>query len=76
MAPVVHRLESKYGDQIAFVYLDVDDDTTAGLQKQLRFYGVVPQFLLVDGNGHVFRQWFGTPTSVELGEALQDALNR
>jgi hypothetical protein len=76
MAPVVHRLERKYADQVAFVYLDVDDDATAPLQKQLRFYGVVPQFLLVDGDGHVFRQWFGTPTSVTLDEALQDALTR
>jgi hypothetical protein len=52
MKPVVHGLEAEYGDQIEFVYLDIDDKATAELKQQLNFK-YQPFFVMLDGEGNV-----------------------
>ena len=54
MAPVVHGLENKYGSEINFVYLNIDDNNTQPLQEALA-YNVRwrPYIVLLDGNGQI-----------------------
>jgi thiol-disulfide isomerase/thioredoxin len=52
MKPVVHGLEAEYGDQIEFVYLDIDDKATAAFKQQLNFRSQ-PYFVMLDGEGNV-----------------------
>lgn len=54
MAPVVHGLEGKYGDQVQFTYLDIDDKNNQvfmeafGYDRRWR-----PYILILDGEGNV-----------------------
>jgi hypothetical protein len=73
MAPFVHGLEEKFGDQMQFTYLDIDDPDTEPFKKALGYVGT-PQFLLLDGNGEIITQWFGLVDPVELEKALNEAL--
>lgn len=57
--PVLKTLEAEWGDKIRFVYLNVDDPlNTANLQR-LSPYRVVPELILLDGNGNVIKNWIG-----------------
>jgi thiol-disulfide isomerase/thioredoxin len=58
MAQVVHELEAEYGNDIIFIYLDIDDPATKELKIQLG-YETYPQFVLVDGNGQIVYEWRG-----------------
>ena len=58
MAQVVHELEAVYGNDIIFIYLDIDDPATKELKIQLG-YETYPQFVLVDGNGQIVYEWRG-----------------
>ena len=52
MAPVVHGLEEKYGDQINFVYLDIDDPAAVKLVREMEvFSDYVPVFFFIDAEG-------------------------
>lgn len=73
MLPIVHGLEAKYGSQIGFVYLDIDDPATSELKRALG-YRVQPHFFLLDGQGNVLRSWLGGVPKDELEAALLEAL--
>jgi thioredoxin-like negative regulator of GroEL len=68
----VHGLEQQYGDQVNFVYLDIDDSRTDAFQRQLGFR-VQPHIFLLDGNGQVIQQWLGLVSEDELEAALNAA---
>ena len=54
MAPVVHGLEDKYGKQINFVYLDVDDPAAAELIEALELNSdYIPIFYFIDPQGEL-----------------------
>jgi hypothetical protein len=54
MAPVVHGLEEKYGDQVRFVYLDIDDPNTQALQEALEYNRRWRPFIVIlDGDGNI-----------------------
>ena len=54
MAPIVHGLEQKYGDQVRFVYLDIDDPATESLQTALSYNRRWRPFIfIVDANGEI-----------------------
>lgn len=54
MAPVVHGLEEKYGDQIRFIYLDIDDPNTLALQAALNYERRWRPFIVIlDGEGNI-----------------------
>ncbi|MDD5467493.1 MAG: hypothetical protein PHS96_06780 [Anaerolineales bacterium] len=69
MAPVVHGLESKYGAEVNFVYLDRDDPRNAEFLETLGFR-YQPHFFLVDAQGHVLKQWVGYVGVEVLEEAI------
>jgi thiol-disulfide isomerase/thioredoxin len=73
MAPTVHGLETLYGDQINFIYLDRDDPATFGLQEQLG-YIYQPHFFLLDPHGIILAQWRGYVDGIELQRALAGSL--
>jgi thiol-disulfide isomerase/thioredoxin len=64
--PVLKSLEGEWGQRIDFVYLDVDDPlNTENIQKISRLK-VVPEVVLLDGNGKILKDWIGPPTREEL----------
>lgn len=78
MAPVVHGLENKYGEDIKFVYLDIDDPATEPFQSAVNYdYRLRPYVLLLDGNGEVMTDGDGNQyiwIGVFPGESLDLAL--
>lgn len=67
MVPVVHGLEKKYHDQIAFVFLNMDNPNTYEFQDVLGVY-YRPEFYLLGANGDVLQKFVGY-TSQEKFEA-------
>lgn len=56
MAPVVHGLEDKYGDQLRFIYLDIDDPNTLALQEALNYDRRWRPFIVIlDGEGNIIK---------------------
>lgn len=74
IAPIVHGLDAKYGEQVRFVYLDVDDPATEEFKRVLG-YRYQPHIFLLDGEGNVLAQWVGMVTGDELERAILAALN-
>jgi len=70
---MVHGLEREYGEQIEFVYLDIDDPNTEAA-KQKYGYRVQPHFFLVDANGEVVQEWLGPVRREQFVEAFQTVL--
>ena len=70
MNPIVHGLEEKYGNQIEFVYLNIDDPNTEGYKRALG-YRVQPHFFLLDGQGKVTQQWLGLIEASEFENAFE-----
>lgn len=83
MAPVVHGLENKYGEDIRFIYLDIDDPDTLELQQAVHYqYRLRPYIMLLDGNGEVITDesgnkyiWIGVFPGESLDLALMNILN-
>lgn len=73
MKPVVHGLEQEYGEQIEFVYLNIDDPETEAA-KQKYGYRVQPHFFLVDGEGEVVEEWLGPVSREAFVSAFQTVL--
>ena len=73
MAPVVHGLESQYCDQVNFVYLDIDDNSTFSFKEALG-YVYQPHIFLLDPEGNIITQWVGFVDGETLEAALVDAI--
>ena len=69
MAPMVHGLQAKYVDRVAFTYLDADDPGTIGLRRNLGFFAA-PELYLLDGLGHVLFKAVGTVAQDQLEAEL------
>lgn len=75
MAPVVHGLEDKYGDQIQFVYLDIDDKNNETIMEAVGYdRRWRPYIMIVDGDGNVILDSSGIKSiwvGVIAGEILE-----
>ena len=69
----MHGLEAKYGSEMNFVYLDVDDRDTNRYKEALG-YIYQPHMFLLDAEGNVIEQWVGYVPDQVLEDALQRAL--
>jgi hypothetical protein len=69
----VHGLEAEYGNQVNFIYLDIDDQDNNTFKQQLR-YRYQPHIFLVDGEGAVLGQWVGQVARDTLEGAILDSL--
>ena len=67
----MHGLENTWGDQINFVYLDIDDSRSEPFKRQLG-YRVQPHMFLLDEQGTVVQQWLGYVEGETLEAAFQD----
>ena len=84
MAPVVHGLENKYGAQINFVFLDIDDPATQSIQDAFGYARAWrPYFMLLGPNGEVLTRpdgtkyiWIGVVPGDEIELAIADVLPR
>ena len=74
MKPIVHELENVYGDDIDFVYLDIDDPNTSEAQRKFNFR-YQPHFILVDENGAIIEQWLGYNSANVFEDAFAQLLN-
>ncbi len=68
----MHGLEQQYGQNVNFIYLDIDDPRNDDFKRQLG-YRVQPHIFLLDGNGKELGQWLGLVSREELEAALQSA---
>jgi thiol-disulfide isomerase/thioredoxin len=70
-AQLMHGFEEKYRGQIRFSYLDVSDPKNRVTLQKLNdwFY---PQFVFLDGQGHILNQWT-TPSAQEMTMSIVNA---
>ena len=68
----MHGLEAEWGEQVDFVYLDIDDPATEPFKRQLG-YRVQPHMFLLDGSGLILQQWLGYVDAATLEAALEQA---
>lgn len=73
MAPIVHQLEARYGEEINFIYLDIDDPATKELKLTLG-YRIQPHFFLLDQEGKIIEQWVGLVKESDLESAILASL--
>ena len=73
MRPIVHGLEEKYSAKIDFVYLDIDDPTTAEAKRKLG-YRVQPDFYLLDAKGQIVQRWIGSVDAKSFEEGLAQVM--
>ena len=73
MQPIVHGLETEYGDQIEFVYLNIDDPSTREAKEKYG-YRVQPHFFLVTEDGEVIQQWLGVVQEEAFEQAFDEVL--
>ncbi len=66
----MHGLEVDYFGEIKFIYLDIDDEANAGFLKELGFR-YQPQFVLLDGEGNILKQWLGTVSADDFRETFE-----
>ena len=70
----MHGLEAEYGDEVNFVYLDIDDAANDAF-KQALGYRYQPHIFLLDGDGNILTQWVGPVTREELENAILGQLS-
>jgi hypothetical protein len=70
----VHGLEAKYGSQVNFIYLDIDDPDIDQFKRQLG-YRYQPHLFLVDEAGNMIKQWVGRVTGEELEQAILESIS-
>ena len=74
MQPVVHGLETTYGEKIEFVRLDIDNPDTKAAKEQYGFR-VQPYFVLVNNKGEVVETWNGRVAAETFATAFATILN-
>lgn len=76
MAPVVHGLENKYGENMNFVFIDIDDPLSEELQEELGFSrSWRPYFFFLNSDGEMIGQTFIGPQGDQvLEQAVIDVL--
>ena len=73
MAPIINKLEIEFGDQMNFVYLDIDNPANDEYEKSLK-YRTPPHFFLLDAAGNVLKQWQGYVDENELVQSIKSLL--
>lgn len=73
IAPILYLLETRYGDRVNFVYLDIEDPAN-DLYTKLIGDKLPPVIYLIAADGSVIREWNGLISLEELEEGLQSVL--
>ena len=72
MRPVVHGLEQRYGDRVAFAGVDYNNRANRELVRQYRVLGH-PTFVVLDREVQVVKQFVGYTPEADLDAALRQA---
>lgn len=70
IAPILNLLETRYGDRVNFVYLDIEDPAN-DLYTRLIGEKLPPVIFLIAADGAVIREWNGLVSLEELEQGLQ-----
>lgn len=70
---MVHELEAAYWGEIDFIYLDREHEANAEIVAELDVRAQ-PIFFLIDSDGEIVRQWFGTVSEREFRMAFDSLL--
>jgi hypothetical protein len=78
MGPALNDLNARYGRQMNFIFLDIDDDETRPFQRELGWRipqsGIQPNLFLLDEEGEVLKQWYQAVEKEELEQYILAAL--
>ena len=69
--PVLKGLETEWGDKVNFIFLNVDDLLNSEHLSKLSRFNVVPQLVLLDGNGKIVKGWVGSVPSETIRKELE-----
>jgi thiol-disulfide isomerase/thioredoxin len=69
MKPIIRRLEEKYGDQINFWTIDIDNIASDNLVNQFRVQSI-PMYVFLDAQGKKAKVFIGTHSEKEMEGAL------
>jgi len=69
----VDGLQANFGDQIDFLHIDTDDSKQRQAGRQFGLFRHT-QYILVDGQGEILREWNGYLNQEEVAVALDAAL--
>ncbi len=75
MRPVVHGLEQRYGDRVAFAGVNYNNRANRELVQQYRVVGH-PTFVVVNAGGEVVGQFVGYTPEADLEAALKRAVGQ
>lgn len=73
MKPTIAKMKKKYGDQITFWDVDVDNFGTANLQMKYQIRAI-PTTILLDKDGKLISRFEGYLTEEEVESAIQELL--
>jgi thiol-disulfide isomerase/thioredoxin len=70
MKPIVNGLEQKYGEQIEFRRVDIDDEQSDKISRKYRVSGV-PTYVFLDGNEELIFSRSGGRTEARMASDLE-----
>lgn len=73
MEPIVHGLENEYSQQLDFIYYDIDAPESKDAMQEYNFR-VQPHFILLDADGEILNEWFGSVPVEQFVAAFDEAL--
>jgi thiol-disulfide isomerase/thioredoxin len=69
--PILKGLEKEWGDKVNFVFLNVDDPLNSENLNKLSRFNVVPQLVLLDGDGKIVKEWVGSVPAETIQKELE-----
>jgi thiol-disulfide isomerase/thioredoxin len=69
--PILKGLEKEWGEKVNFVFLNVDDPLNSENLNKLSRFNVVPQLMLLDGDGKIVKEWVGSVPSETIQKELE-----
>lgn len=73
MRPGIRKLESEFGEEMNFVYLDVNDRRNSGLTRRFDVYGL-PAIVILNAEGEALDIYEGQVGVPFLRKAIEEAL--
>jgi thioredoxin-related protein len=73
MEPIVHGLEDEYSGKLDFVYYDIDAAESSEAMREYNFR-VQPHFILLNAEGDIIQEWFGSVPVEQFIAAFEEVL--
>jgi hypothetical protein len=71
--PVVNGLEERFGAQVDFFHLNIDQSVTRDVRDR---YGIRnrSEYVLLDAEGNIVKKWFGSLSFIMVSDFLEEYL--